>query len=247
MTDSWIPSSAECEGSTSGMFWVTNSSMRGLFKPDCSGKDFIIEETVTKVAEFLCIEHCKVVKATVNNIKGFVSIKKDFKRYEIINGYDLRSDGYSKFNKVKVDSNNLTYPELIDYSLEFFKSTAVFDKLCKVALLDAIVKNCDRHLGNLSFIVNQNKNLVDLYPIYDNVGSLTNSDTENALLVPTLDRMYKHSQVLQYLETNGCVSEELMKYKSESFTKLAKGMECGEQLIKRREELTLRKTNNFSQ
>lgn len=122
MEEKWIVSSLESDGSTEGMCWVKRGLERGLFKPDTTGNDFKVEKDVTKIADFFNIEYWKVEKAKVNRVSGLVSIMRDFIRYTIVNGYDLRiNKELLTYNKAKIDSDNLRYPEFIEYSLEFMK------------------------------------------------------------------------------------------------------------------------------
>lgn len=236
MMDNWVVSSTEIEGSTEGMVWMNRGKERGLFKPDLSGNDFKIEQDVTKIAEFFGIDYCKVEKFVLNSIQGFISIKKEFKRFEVINGYDLRYDSSSwKFNKIRVDSKEKIYPEFIDYSLEFFKDFPIYEDLCKIAFIDSIVKNMDRHLGNLSFILDINKNLCGVYPIYDNVSSLLNSNSENALLSPKSNKIYKHDEVLLYLYFIDFMKPLFNLYSSKDFDYLVEKLNFSEFILKRRE------------
>lgn len=123
-SNEWFPIAEEITGTTSNMAWMINVENRmALFKPDMTGNDYLIESNIYQVATFFDIPCSKVKPYTLNGINGFLSIVEDIHNYHRINGTDL----YQNITLTKIPS------------------------LCKIAFLDALCRNQDRHIGNIDF------------------------------------------------------------------------------------------------
>lgn len=90
-------------------------------------------------------------KFVKKHLKEIYTIEKQTKRTQIttIDECELIITNYAKVNGYEVDKN-------IRLNLQ------------KMAIIDAVTKQFDRHMGNISLIYNKKTNMVRLAPLYDN-------------------------------------------------------------------------------
>ena len=236
MNKNWFLLEEEVIGTTSDMSWMSNErGDKALFKPDESGDDYLIELNVYRLATFFDIPYSRVLPFTLNNIDGFLSIVEDTRRYHRINGSDLYRNG-KKYTSKAVSAGKTNYDDDIDYSLEGLREIVTgggLEVLCKVAFLDALCRNQDRHMGNIDFLTNLNKNLIAVAPLYDTVMSLSNSFTETTLLGISSKRIYNHQKVFEYISKFDFMQNTIFKIDTNEFKDLCDDLEFGDFIFNR--------------
>ena len=237
MTEEWFSADEEVVGSTSDMMWLNSSiGRRALFKPDISGDDYCIETNVKAVADFFGIPCSDIIPYTFNDIDGFLSIVTDTRRYHRINGADLFRNG-SKYSSNPISAGNTVYNEDIDFSLLGLQQTVsdgCFEDLCKMCFLDAIVRNQDRHIGNIDFLLAYDSKLIlAVAPLFDNVMSLSNSTTESALFGIDSTRVWKHRDIFAHLLQYDFMKQLLFQANSLQFKELCNNLEYGDFIYER--------------
>lgn len=250
MMSNWFLIEEEVTGTTSDMSWMVNEKgEKALFKPDESGDDYLIELNVYQLATFFNISYYRVFPYTLNGIDGFLSMVEDTRRYHRINGSDLYRNG-KRYTSKAISKGNAKYDEDIDYSLEGLReiiTEGCFEDLCKVAFLDALCRNQDRHIGNIDFLINLSKNLIAVAPLYDTVLSLSNSYTESTMLGITDKKRYQHKEVFEYIGQFDFMQSTISKINTEKFSILCDNLEYGDFIYDRAKDfINLVKPKNNS-
>lgn len=205
-SNKWFPIAEEITGTTPNMVWMLNeNNQMALFKPDMTGNDYLIEDTIYRVATFFNIPCSKVLPYTLNGITGFLSIVENIPNYHRINGTDLYQD-----------------------------ITLKSPYLCKIAFLDALCRNQDRHIGNIDFLISPSNKTVA--PIYDTVLSLSNSFTESAMLGITSNKTYSHREIFSYLKSLDFMQNIINKINTKEFKELCNDLEYGDFIYNRAKE-----------
>lgn len=203
-SNKWFPIAEEITGSTPNMVWMMNeNNQMALFKPDITGNDCLIEDTTYQVATFFNIPCSRILPYTLNGITGFLSIVENIPNYHRINGADIYQD------------INLTS----------------FPSLYKIAFLDALCRNQDRHIGNIDFLISPSNKIIA--PSYDTVLSLSNSFTESAMLGITSNKAYSHREVFNYLKSLDFMQDIFAKIQTKEFKELCDGLEYGDFIYNR--------------
>lgn len=203
-SNKWFPVSEEITGSTQNMIWMINeNNQMALFKPDMTGNDYLIESTIYRVATFFEIPCSKVIPYILNGINGFLSIIEDASSYHRVNGADLYQD-------VTLDLS-----------------------LCKIAFLDALCRNQDRHIGNVDFLLDANKEFVKVAASYDTVMSLSNSSTESSMLGINNKRTWNHKEIFNHLKNYAFMQDTFSKINTKEFKDLCNNLEYGDFIYNR--------------
>ena len=106
--------------------------------------------------------------------------------------------------------------------------------LCKIAFLDALCRNQDRHIGNIDFLISPSNKTVA--PIYDTVLSLSNSFTESAMLGITSNKTYSHREIFSYLKSLDFMQNIINKINTKDFKELCNDLEYGDFIYNRAKE-----------
>jgi len=203
-SNKWLPIAEEITGSTPNMVWMLNTeNQMALFKPDMTGNDYLIEATIYQVATFFNIPCSRVLPYILNGISGFLSIVENIPNYHRINGADI------------YQNMNLTY----------------FPSLCKIAFLDALCRNQDRHAGNIDFLISPSNKTIA--PSYDTVLSLSNSHTESTMLGITSNKTYSHREIFNYLKSLDFMQDIFAKIQTKEFKELCDNLEYGDFIYNR--------------
>lgn len=207
-SNKWFPVAEEITGSTPNMVWMLNTeNQMALFKPDMTGNDYLIEATIYQVATFFNIPCSRVLPYTLNGVNGFLSIVENIPNYHRINGADIYQD------------INLTY----------------FPLLCKIAFLDALCRNQDRHIENIDFLISPSNKTVA--PSYDTVLSLSNSYTESTMLGITSNKTYSHQEIFNYLKSLNFMQDTISKINTKEFKELCDSLEYGDFIYNRAKQM----------
>ncbi len=205
-SNKWFPIAEEITGTTPNMVWMLNeNNQMALFKPDMTGNDYLIEDTIYRVATFFNIPCSKVLPYTLNGITGFLSIVENIPNCHRINGTDFYQD-----------------------------ITLKSPSLCKIAFLDALCRNQDRHIGNIDFLISPSNKTVA--PSYDTVLSLSNSFTESAMLGITANKTYSHREIFSYLKSLDFMQDTIAKIQTKEFKELCSNLEYGDFIYNRAKE-----------
>lgn len=203
-SNKWFPIAEEITGTTPNMVWMLNeNNQMSLFKPNMTSNDYLIEDTIYQVATFFGIPCSKVQPYTLNGVNGFLSIVENIPNYYRINGADL-------YQGINIES---------------------FPSLCKIAFLDALCRNQDRHIGNIDFLINSSNKTIA--PSYDTVLSLSNSFTESAMLGITSNKTYSHQEIFNYLKSLDFMQDTFAKIQTKEFKELCNSLEYGDFIYNR--------------
>lgn len=203
-SNKWFPIVEEITGSTPNMVWMLNeNNQMALLKPDITGDDYLIEATIYQVATFFDISCSKVQPYTLNGVNGFLSVVENIPNYYRINGADL-------YQGINLES---------------------FPYLCKIAFLDALCRNQDRHIGNIDFLISPSNKTIA--PSYDTVLSLSNSYTESAMLGVTSNKTYSHREVFNYIKSLDFMQSIFAKIQTKEFKELCSNLEYGDFIYNR--------------
>ena len=225
LNHNWFPVGEEVFGSTKNTIWMMNEkSQMALFKPDPTDSKYSKESTIYQVATFFEIPYSKVIPYTLNGVTGYLSIVEDIRRYYRINAYDFYLNSNDDF----------------EYSIEGFKETTTescFIDLCKVAFLDALCKISDRHFAGIDFLMNINRNIIAVAPLYDSATSLSDFYAEYTELHINHSKKWTHQEVFNYLKNFDLMQSTISKINTKEFKELCDSIPYGNFIYQRATKL----------
>ena len=171
---------------------------KGYTKEDNNGKDYLIEDTVKRIADYLFIHCCEVVQ---NSNEEFVSIVAETR-------YDIKT-----FEELEIPNN------LKDCN-DIFNSEQMLD-LYQLVFLDCIIGNIDRHSENVAVYYESSNNIIKgIYPSFDTALSITNSTGNNCLFGVDDKKSYNHFETIKYLYEENLISKIFEAYFNLDFDSL---------------------------
>lgn len=137
---------------------------------------------------------CEVLKSleidSQNTILGELESKKGKKICVACEDFEINGFRLYPFSSIKNDDidtaskgNNTDLHEVLEAieKQRFLPTHEVYDYFWKLFIADAFIGNPDRHNGNWGFLINEEKNIVKLSPVYDCGSSLSASASETKM------------------------------------------------------------------
>lgn len=162
------------DSSSKGM--LTKYFKNGVwYKLDCNGyeskSEYIVSELLknSNISDFVEYELCVVNGKNACLSKDFLNHDESFKSFRGI--YRAYTGNHLSKDILRINS----IEDRVEFVIDFFKEKLNIDiksYLQRVLWLDYIVKNDDRHFGNLGLVFNSTSKTYRTAPIFDNGSSL---------------------------------------------------------------------------
>jgi len=173
----------EIDGMTPGITWLKDeeTNIQFVFKPDT-----IYEEHKRELAayEISCLLNVDCVNVKSYVFEGRVgTLSCDFKtdkRARYLDGYEIK-------------------PDITLKALEQCVREETFIKLFDMVMFDTLIKNFDRHPGNITFRLNKENAIMDIVPLYDHGACFHEGQTEKTYFCWDNTKEQTHYQLVEQM------------------------------------------------
>ena len=171
----------------------------GYVKPSHGSYDYLMETEYYRIAKFFGLKASKCIMLDSYNLASLICHTQRFKQV----------DGPKLF---KTSTFEEMFPML---------SPSVQRSLLLLAFVDCVCGNMNRHIGNISFLMGDDGDIVKLCPPYSNIAVFENATNNDCLLCPDSSMEWSHAKVFCWLKENWKEFDKLYKkYTSEEFDAL---------------------------
>ena len=155
-----------CSTQEFGSYWFSSPKGFVIFKNIDKTMGFVgdiqlLNEIVCfRLAKQMGIDVAEYMPAQINNVKGVASVNFVKKDEKLLSAIELIGPCGRNIKAIM----RALIPETTRYDVDF---SQIFYGLYRMTIFDLLTFQSDRHLNNISFILNQ-KNILRLAPMYDN-------------------------------------------------------------------------------
>jgi len=174
----------EIDGMTPGITWLKDevTNIQYVFKPDTIYNEHTRELAAYEISCILNVDCVRVERYVFEGKIGTLSCDfKTDKRARYVDGYEIKSD-------------------ISFIALEQCVQEETLIKLLDMIMFDALIKNFDRHPGNITFKLNTKCAIVDIVPLYDHGACFHEDQTEKTYFCWGTSKEQTHYQLIERIK-----------------------------------------------
>jgi len=174
----------EIDGMTPGITWLKDekTNKQFVFKPDTIYEEHKRELAAYEISRLLGVDCVEVERYVLDGKVGILShdFKRD-KRARYLDGYEIKHDISLK-------------------TLEPYVQKETLKKILDMIIFDALIKNFDRHPGNITFKLSARSAILDIVPLYDHGACFYEGQTEKTFFCWDTSKEQTHYQLIERIK-----------------------------------------------